>query len=252
MGQMGDAVYGGMLVMFLEKERLDAALVRSVCNAIRKHGHLPAAETAAFQGEKNVEWLSRMITKVVEGGQWSLILNWEPSKDGPRQAGAIVQYAMDIQDPDRLSFDGLACFRVYTITQHMPPIQGPRTGIMVETFKDVVKAVRPRFALLDVHHEFIAKRKGKDPRRFAWGAAYYDAAHTKAIGLEALHSSAAIIKEEWPGGGFWLQTWANPFIVAKELTDQIALDLGLKGARFPGSVQSSKVPKSAPKSSKKN
>lgn len=189
---------------------------------------------AALIGTGHQAFLNRALQRVVDGGEWSMEVYWNPVARSPVTNAGSVQYVMNKQNPDKLIVEGLACFRLYTGLARMPPMEGPRTGRMVETFKDVVKAVRPRFALLDHHQEVIRKRKGQDPRRFAWGATYYDADHVAAIGLDRLRNCTAIIKEEWPDDeSFWLQTWANPFVVASQLTDQISQQLALPNARLP-------------------
>ena len=240
MGTMRDAVYAAMLVMFLQRERINAGIVQDVSTVLRAAGHMLPSNEAAF-GRK--EWLQRQITRVLNEDEWGFTLHWEPPQEG--KSGAFADYIVDAKNPDRLGLWDSACLRVFVGTIHMPPIEGPRTSKMVDTFKKVVQVVKPLFALLDVHWENIKPRAGKDPRRFAWGATYYDAEHARAIGEDRLNGCAAVIKEEWPDGSWWIQTWANPFVVAKELTDQIAIDLDLKNAKFPTTL--GKRPKAPPR-----
>src|ERR1051325_8432133 len=207
MGTMKDAVYAATLMMFLEKERIDGPMIRRITEALAKKGPLNQGIQTALMGGEHADWLTNMFDQVAAGRWWQLEVFWSPAPAaGPAPpAGSIVQYSMDTQNPDKLAIEGLACIRVYVGANHMPPMTGPRTGILVERFKEVVKMVQPRFALLDTHQDVIAKRKGKDPRRFAWGAAYYDADQVAAIGSNTVRMSSPIIKEEWPNVGFRLK-----------------------------------------------
>lgn len=185
-----------------------------------------SGEKAVWQTPQGREHrLSTLVDRRIGTG---LFINWEPNRPGILRPGDDAQFTFDPRNKLEWPTGGNAWLTVRLFQHNLPRTDSAKVDRVVEIFKQLVKIANPGFAMVDWYAENMVKRKGKDPRRYAWGAMYYDAGHVKALGKQRLQSCAAIIKEEWPTGGMWIQTWANPFIVAKELTQTLEKELGLK------------------------
>ncbi|HUR63383.1 MAG TPA: hypothetical protein VM241_02770 [Candidatus Thermoplasmatota archaeon] len=139
-----------------------------------------------------------------------------------------AQYALDAADKLKLNEPDHVWLMVWLYEGNFRVTELDKAKRVTATFKRLVETLKPEFAAIDNYGENMVKRRGKDPRRFAWGAMYYDAEHVAKIGVQKLRGCAALIKQEYPDDAMWIQTWGNPFIVAKELTQQIEKELGLK------------------------
>lgn len=188
---------------------------------------------AAFKAWSQPELLRKQARSIIHGdGFPGMSRSWNPIPAGATftQVGGFHVQFDGRNDPGYVNGKWLIA---RLSSNDIDRMNSHQVNQVTELFRRLAKTLLPSFAAIDWWSESFAARKNTDPRRFAWGAAYYDEAHTDAIGVEKLRNCSAVIKEEWPDDSFWIQTWANPFVVAKELTDQIALDLDLKNAKLP-------------------
>lgn len=227
---MAPTTPGATLLMRIPKKQFTRELVRKAFDVLFsvENMDMPMQQGWREQGawaEENIDLIYK------HNGLMMLLSYWEPLKEGQMLGmTTCAQYCLDSSAANRLKLpdDGHVWLMVWLFEGNFRVTELDKAKRVTATFKKVVEAVKPAFAVVDNYGENMTKRRGKDPRRFAWGAMYYDAEHAERIGVDKLRGCAALIKQEYPDDGMWVQSWGNPFIVAKELTQQMEKELGLK------------------------
>lgn len=236
---------GASILMRFPKARFNRDLVEQVLDALFSFDHIWSGQR---KGWETLEWREKRIAEIY-ANRTGIGIQTDWNQTG--QAGMIGmrtvgQYFLDLSwHKMKMNLPEHDCvwIAVWMYEGNFEVTELDKVKRVTANFKRLVETLKPTFAAVDNYGENMAKRKGKDPRRFAWGAMYYDAEHVDRIGVDKLRGCAALIKEEWPDDSMWIQTWGNPFIVAKELTQQMEKELGLKSLFGDESLKPAAKPK---------
>jgi hypothetical protein len=217
---------GATLLMRMPAKRFNRELVEQMLGILFEIQHKDRHQSKLWE---NLEWRTKYVNEIHDNrAVFGVVTFWNPPQDGLIGARTVAQYYLDLRNKLALDEEGSIWVVIWVQEGNFDPTEFEKAKRVTANFKTIVRKLQPTFAAVDNYGENMAKRKGKDPRRFAWGAMYYDADHVERIGVDKLRGCAAKVKEEWPDDSMWVQTWENPFIVAKELTQQMEKELGLK------------------------
>jgi len=226
--------------MRLPRGRFTRETVTAVFDHLFSLNHVSPFARKAWEAQGGPDaWVPAIVDKHLTN---EVEVFWEPIKAGGVSAEMWAQYVVDARNKLRWPEDNCVWLAVWLFQRNLPRTDSKKVNRVVSTFKELVRIAKPTFAAVDYWAENMVKRRDEDPRRFAWGAMYYDAAHAERIGADRLRNCSALIKEEWPDDSFWIQAWQNPFIVVKQLTQQFEKELGLKQA-FPEEAATPTRPK---------
>jgi hypothetical protein len=226
---MAPTTPGATLLFRIPKARFTRDFVRQALDLLFGVENVDASMQKSWKRQDT--WAAARLDEVhTHRAVFQVESYWEPLKEGLNAIGmrTVAQYALEARNLLRLPEDGHVWLMVWLYEGNFGVTELDKAKRVTATFKRLVETLKPDFAAVDNYGENMVKRRGKDPRRFAWGAMYYDAEHVAKIGVHKLRGCAALIKQEYPDDGMWIQTWGNPFIVAKELTQEIEKELGLK------------------------
>lgn len=226
-----DTFYGPSLVMMFGKTPSRPRLIQMYQQAlIRERMH--AGEYEAWANPATLERMAKGLEAGDQAGMVDLYLDRIPKEGEGISMRDALHFDFWAQSFARFEPANAVFLAVRVAKVPFDPVNATQLNLVLGIFKNIVRVLEPDFAAIDNWWERFAKRKGKDLRMFAWGAMHYGPALVKEVGRQEIDACAALGKEEWPGGGMWIQMWDNPFIVSNELLRQVEKELALR-ERFP-------------------
>lgn len=168
---------------------------------------------------------------------WFSFEEWE-GKDPSKDIGASSMQFSRFKAVNSLRFDwgGSQSFLLFWFGRRgtrwsgpFPPDDDPgKVAYLLEKWREVSALFEPEFAAIDDFEFALAKRRGKDLRRFGWGAAIYGPKLVKAIGPERFVGLPAWKVEVLRWGGIWVQAAEDPFNAPPEAKKAIEKHLELR------------------------
>jgi hypothetical protein len=219
--------HGACLTMKIQRGNFNQSFVEALVDHIME---LEGPHMNPFQRkgwETSPAWREEMAQNVAsESRRAPFSATWDLTGDLAPSTHMKCLYTIDATNPLEYPGDDV-WLQMYMFHGNLDVTHVERVTRLTERYRSIVNFVKPRYAFVDHIQDNMKKRKGEDPRQFAWGSVYLEAIQVETIGADIIEGCSAEVKIPLENG-LWFQPTCNPWVVDWRLKVKIASELQLK------------------------